>query len=479
VSDWRTFFSYGDRAGCSADQLRYYARAGIIPFPKQLEFSAAARECDREDGPNEVAYAGALGGGKSLAVIAQVGVDDCQRFPGLKVLLLRKVGRSNIENFQDLRLKAFGALPHSFAKSGHLTFKNGSRIIAGHYQNERDIDTYLGLEYDVIVIEEATTLSVQKFTHICTRNRTSKPGWRPRIYLTANPGGVGHFWFKTRFVTPHRRRAEKSTRYVHSLPSDNPWIDPGYLTRLKSLTGWERRAWLDGDWDIAAGQFFTAFRQEIHVDPMDTFDERKVREWNASLDWGVNHPCCVHLGGYDGDGNAYILDEHCLRQAHVKTHSKLIKEMLARHTVGTPGQPASWSPAGRRPMELRDLSSFAAGSDIFADESDGVSVAAQFQDEGIVLQAANMERINGWAEITKRLGDSEVEPKIQPRLFIHRRCVRLVETLPMLQHDPDHPNDVLKWDIDDQGNGGDDAPDSMRYLLATKARRLVVGRLQG
>ena len=62
---------------------------------------------------------------------------------------------------------------------GVLTFGNGSRIIAGHFQAEKDIDAYLGLEYDVIGIEEATTLTSRKHQDISTCCRTSKPNWRP------------------------------------------------------------------------------------------------------------------------------------------------------------------------------------------------------------------------------------------------------------------------------------------------------------
>src|SRR5690242_21418012 len=54
-------------------------------------------------------------------------------------------------------------------------FRSGSRIIAGHFQAEKDIDAYLGLEYDVIGIEEATTLSSRKHQDISTCCRTSKP----------------------------------------------------------------------------------------------------------------------------------------------------------------------------------------------------------------------------------------------------------------------------------------------------------------
>jgi hypothetical protein len=45
--------------------------------------------------------------------------------------------------------------------------------------------------------------------------------------------------------------------------------------------------------------------------------------------------------------------------------------------------------------------------------------------------------------------------------------------------DPNRPEDVLKVDADEEGVGGDDAADCLRYLVATKSRELVVGRLRG
>ena len=67
----------------------------------------------------------------------------------------------------------------------------------------------------------------------------------------------------------------------------------------------------------------------------------------------------------------------------------------------------------------------------------------------------------------------------KPTLFIHGRCGRLLETLPALQHDPNRPEDVLKVDVDDDGAGGDDAADCLRYLVATKPRILRLERLRG
>ena len=85
--------------------------------------------------------------------------------------------------------------------------------------------------------------------------------------------------------------------------------------------------------------------------------------------------------------------------------------------------------------------------------------------------------MNGWAEILQRFGD--VEAGIRPTLFIHRRCARLLECLPSLQHDPHRPEDVLKVDADEDGVGGDDTADALRYLVATRARSVTQRKLSG
>ena len=107
----------------------------------------------------------------------------------------------------------------------------------------------------------------------------------------------------------------------------------------------------------------------------------------------------------------------------------------------------------------------------------------------MALRPANMDRVNGWAEIMSRFGEPQcgIQPgstpddsaNIRPTLFIHQRCGRLIETLPALQHDPNRPEDVDKIDADEDGVGGDDAADCLRYLVATKARQIVERKLRG
>jgi phage terminase large subunit len=464
MTPWQRYFLMGRRAGCPKDQMGNFERADCILQSRQLAASAAARLCDRPDGPTAIGYGGARGGGKSHWLLAQMGVDDCQRVPGLKCLLLRKVGKANTEHFEDLRQRLFTDLKHEFsAYRGILTFKNGSRIIAGHFQSEKDIDAYLGLEYDVIGIEEATTLTSRKHQDISTCCRTSKPNWRPRIYSTSNPGGIGHAWYRTKFVVPFLQGKESDTRFIPARVADNRFNNPEYTKVLQSLTGWQKRAWLDGDWDIAAGQFFTTLRREVHV--ISSFDDKRAVEWFAAMDYGFTHYTVVLLGCRDGDGNLFVVDEHAERMWLPQRHAPAIVAMLGRHKISN------------RRLEISDLKRFVAGADVFSKQSDGSTVASQYAKLGISLKVANTERVSGWAEVLHRLGDPA--NGVPPRLFIHERCARLVECLPSLQHDPNRPEDVLKVDADEDGVGGDDTADCLRYLVATKSRAVTQRKLRG
>ena len=341
---------------------------------------------------------------------------------------------------------------------GILTFPNGSRIIAGHFQAEKDIDAYLGLEYDVIGIEEATTLSPRKHLDISTCSRTSKPNWRPRIYSTSNPGGVGHAWYREKFIVPYRAGRETETRFIPARVDDNRFNNPEYAKVLGSLGGWQKRAWLEGEWDIAAGQFFTTFNRAVHV--VEQFDDTRAAAWFCALDYGFTHFTVCLLGCRDGDGNLFIVDEHAERKWLPDRHAAAIQAMLARHGVS-----------------VDRLGRFVAGADVFSRQSDGSTVAAQYLKLGLKLKPANTERVSGWAEVLQLLGD--IDAGVAPRLFIHRRCGRLLETLPSLQHDPNRPEDVLKIDVDEDGGGGDDCADALRYLVATKSRTVVQRKLSG
>lgn len=468
-----SYAAVGMKLGCTREQMGNFWRANIALQPRQLCGSAAARMCDDPEGPTQVGFGGARGGGKSFWMLAQMGADDCQRLPGLKCLLLRKVGKSNVENFEDLQKAVFKNMVFDYSSSrGLVTFPNGSRILTGHFQYESDIDSYLGLEYDIIGVEEATTLTQRKYSDITTCCRSSKifadgpqagRHWRPRLYSTTNPGGVGHTWYRDRFVVPFQYGRESDTRYVRALATDNRFNNPEYLKTLEGLSGWQKRAWCDSDWDIQAGQYFANFRRDAHV--ISEFNPKRASKWVAALDYGYNHYTVCLLGCLDHDGRVYVVDEHAARGWLIDRQAEAIKAMLARNNV------QMWLPREHPPRIMysdRPLPHFIrrihAGPDVQARESSGRSIADEFMAHGLRLCAMHGRRVQGWRAIMARLGDPERE--IKPRLFIHERCKRLIECMPSLQNDPSDPEDVLKFNIDESGHGGDDAADALRYLLA-------------
>ena len=433
-------------SGVAVDALVRFLSSYYAPQPRQLAFHAAARLCDLPNGPTEIGFGGARGGAKSHAVLAQVALDDCQRVPGIKFLLLRKVGKSMKESFEDLRRKVMRTITHQYNRQeGKIEFENGSRLILGHFNDDGDIDNYLGIEYDGIAVEEATQLSEKKYTEIQTCRRTSHPNWRPRTYTTTNPGGIGHGWYKAKFIQPWREGKESNTRFVFATFRDNCFLNHDYIHVLNDLNGWQLSAWRDGDWDIASGQFFTNWRHDHHVCKRFAIPSH-WRVW-CSFDYGFTHPTAVYLLA-EHDGVIYVVDEHVEAKKLPEHHAEAIAAMLERNGVS-----------------INRLSAFVAGADVFSANGDthGRTIADQYAGLGIRLNRANIDRINGAAELLNRLGNPDSIQTVRFQVF--ENCRKLIECIPSLQHDPHRPEDVLKVDADENGKGGDDPYDSVRYGL--------------
>lgn len=417
-----------------------FLKAGYLPQPKQLQFHAKARLADFPNQPSKIGLGGARGGGKTAGVFAQIAIDDCQRFDNLKTLFLRQSSGSAMESVNDLRIKFLRNVEHKPTRNV-LTYPNDSRIILGHFQYEKDINKYLGLEYDVICIEEATQLSATKIKDIRTCLRSSK-GFRPRMYLTTNPGGIGHAWFKQEFIIPNRLEKETDTAFIFALESDNKHNNSEYRDELNKLTGWKRKAWLDGDWDILAGQFFENFRYDVHVKKSFAFPPN-TKFW-GSFDYGFNHPTVFYLFA-KYDSKTYCIAEFWQRKQLPKSNAFDIKQIIQRF--------------GLNPSDLKIF----AGRDVFAHKGDqeGKTIAEQYKAEGLNFIPANDDRINGAAKLLEMFGDEE--NGIEESLYIFTDCAKVVEQIPNMQHDPNRPDDVLKVDIDEDGMGGDDCYDALRY----------------
>ncbi len=436
------------RAGVPRDQIERFIRGGYVAQPHQLLWHAAARRADSDDGPDMIGVGGRRGPGKTHAMFAQVAIDDCQRIDGLKFLFLRKVLKAARESFEDVRRKVLYATPHNYKiQSGVIEFPNESRIVLGHFKNENDIDNYLGVEYDGAVIEEFTQLGKAKVEMIRGSIRTPRTDWRPRIYATTNPGGIGHQHFRSTFVLPWRAGNERETLFLPASADENRYLDAGYRRWLGNLSGTLGRMWRDGDWDVAGGAYFTNWQHDKVVCAPIPKPPSHWRFW-LSMDYGFHHWTMVYLLAQTDDGTIIILDELAMRHSLVSQVAGGVMEMLARNGV-----------------QKYQIVAFAAGRDCFSRESTGRTIADSWQDEDWELAPAMVDRKAGAAEWLRRLGSDSVPCTIQ----ITTRCPRLIETVPMMLSNPNDPEDVLKIDCDEDGEGGDDAYDAARYGVMVPA----------
>lgn len=454
------------RYGNPPDQIENFHRAGIILQDVQLQFSAMARQADEPQNVNEVGMGGARGGSKSFGLFAQATADDCQRFPGLAVLYLRKAHNKGQEQMMGLISAVLPRIEKNYRErmSPQLVFPNGSTVRVGHYKNETEALNYQGLEYDLVVVEEATHLSLDAYKTLRNSTRSSK-GWRPRVYTSTNPLGKGHLWFKKRFVDPEKKNIphkerEHKTKFIFATVNDNNHVDEEYKDNLGDLTGAKKAAFLDGNWDVSAGAYFDTWDSNHHmVDNISEFDD-SWSLWTAK-DYGFSHWDMWYLLGQQGE-TYYLLAELANRRTGVDAIAQQYFGMLAKFNI--------------KPLRVQFN---VVGNDAFRMAGHAeLTVAQKYQTHGIYLSPADTapgSRIAGAHHILSLMGDPE--NGIPSRFKVCARCERFLEIFPYLEHDPNNPEDVLKVNCDEDGDGGDDPYDAARYgLYIPHATGMASGR---
>lgn len=399
-----------------------------------------------------IAYGGARGGGKSWAVRKKAML-LALKYGGIKILILRRTFPELRENHilpLQKELKDVAAYKET---DKAFTFPNGSRLKFGYCDSESDVLQYQGQEYDIIFIDEATQFTEFQFETLtaCMRGANSFP---KRMYLTCNPGGVGHTWVKRLFVDKEYKDAENPADYkfIKATVKDNKALmesDQGYVRMLENLSGTLKKAWLYGDWDIFVGQYFTMWKRDIHV--MRPFSLPSHWRRYFTMDFGLDM-----LAGYwiavDEQGRAYVYREVYKSGLTVSQAAELIKQMTD---------------------EKIDISF--APPDLWNRHSDtGRSTAEIFAQQGILLVKAQNDRVQGWRDLAEWLlpyKDEQEQPTANLRIF--ENCTNLIRCLPQLQFDERNPNDCAK-----DPHEITHAPDAIRYFcagrpIATKVDKLI------
>lgn len=404
------------------------------PQPKQAEFFLAKAR--------HIAYGGSRGGGKSWAMRRKF-VLMAIRYPGLKILLLRRT----MPELRNNHIRPLQAELDGFAryKDSEKTFffPNGSFIQLGYCDYEKDVYQYQGQEYDIIGFEEATHFTEFMKDFIVTSNRTTRTDIEPRVYYTSNPGGEGHSWFKRLFITKEYQNSEVPEDYVF-IPAqiyDNKVLmdaDPNYIKTLENLPDDLRRAFLEGDWDVFAGQYFGEWRVAKHV--VEPFEiPEHWRRWR-SIDWGYNDDAATYWYAADEDGRVYVYNEHYVNQTLATEMTDAIKEKTGKDKI-------RYTVAGHDMWQKR-------GNDY----TTGESIAETFINAGVLVEKADIARVVGWTRVREYLKDA---PDGKPYLQVFSNCTNLIKAMPLMVHDERKVEDVKDHPLDH-------GPDSLRYGLMSR-----------
>ncbi len=446
-------------------------KTGELPVMKISGVPNAKQQLFFDSHTRFTAYGGARGGGKSWALRRKL-VALCLRYPGIHCLLLRRTYPEVKTNHIGPMLREYGTLFEYSEGEKRLLMRNGSRIDLGYCASDRDALRYQGQEYDIIAADEATQLSEYQFLTISASLR-GVGNYPRRIYLTCNPGGIGHAWVKRLFIDRVYRPGENPQDYTF-IPAkvfDNPVLtgaDPGYVGRLEALPSRLRDAWLHGRWDVFEGQFFAEFDESVHV--FDTAPGRGADAASAAvipnnyrrfvaLDYGFDMLAAL-IVGVDRKGDLWVGDECCVPNLTLGEAA----ERVVRMAAGLGAEYAVASPD----LWNRRQDSGKSGFEIM-----------QAVPGMPPMRAADDRRIPGWrvlreylaAGVAAKAADAGEGAEHRPALYIAKRCTNLINSMQSLLCDPNRPEDASG-----EPHALTHAPEALRYAVMSRAQPPDVGK---
>src|SRR5580693_627505 len=459
-------------------------------------YTPFARQCNFHNSQAKYRlFGGAAGPGKTKALLWEA-IKQAHDVPGSDSLLLRRtypeLESSLLTYFRrDVPRRCY----RKYNESKHIvTWKNGSTTRFGHCRNENDVYAYQGAEFLFIGVDELTHFALKQWQFLTSRNRCPIRGSRANMAGATNPGNIGHAWVKALWVDqtppPGFDRPElydaNDYDFIRARITDNPIYanDAAYRRTLETLPEHLRRAFLDGDWNVFAGQYFGIFDYGRHtVRPEEIRLEPWWPRW-VSIDWGFQHPSAVYwhcavpvdsrqssvfssergspqrwAGHSAQNASSSSPNENC----ELNTENRLI--VTYREFVQNGLSPRMLAQAIAERSGREAISEVFLSPDAFAHRTSESSIAEQLGDvlvvNGLPRPApADDDRVGGWQLMYQMLESNA--------WLISEDCEKLIDCLPQLVHDERRKEDIRKVE-------GDDSADAARYGLVSGGRLAGVG----
>jgi hypothetical protein len=438
---------------------------------------------------------GGRGGGKSF-LLAALFLRHCEQHGDqARCLVVRKSfpGLQDLEaEFRQYFTSIYGTALRFDAQKHKFTLPNGSTIQLDQMEREADFAKYQGKSFSYIAVDEAGQFASPALVDRLRSSLRPPVGVPGRFIVLANPGGVGHAWLVRRYALrePWKPYVDAATGFdfvsINSTYRDNQFIDRGrYAQNLMASCATDPelgRAWLNGDWSVLRGAYFSTVIDEqrnmiepwphlpnrhrkpgantlAHHDPRLAMTDRW--EFYLAHDFGVAAPSVTYLvaktpGAEGPDGYHYPRGSYILVDEETTTHPDDLNTGLGLTVPDQADRILSmcqhWNVT---PRGVADDAIFNRTG------SQEGSIADEFRKAGVYFEKARKgSRLAGWQTMRRLLADAG-KPDV-PGLYVSRNCRIWWETVPSLPRDPRNPEDV-------DSSAPDHAADACRYALTGNA----------
>jgi len=411
----------------------------------------------------EILYGGAKGGGKTDWLLFDFLDPDLMSNPNYRGIIFRRTF-PRLREIIDRSQQWFMTLATYGKNERCWTFPTGAKLFFAHCQYEESKYDYQGHEYQYMGFDQLEEFNESQYEFLKVQARTSDDNIPVRIRATANPGNVGHLWVKRRFVDDRQPMAIYKDKlgltrmFIPAIIYDNPSLmnnDPMYVKRLESLPEQDRKALLEGDWNIFAGQYFKEWRPDVHI--IEPYYIPKIWKRFVAGDYGHKKPSSVGWYAVNPEGGLIRYREIYEEGLYYDELAEKICDLSADEQINY----AVFDPAifgdKQHHSKKKDSREGKSGGEIMQEAVRNWFEDKKRPDDSFLVTRADNRRIEGWRQLKSLLrivdGDSNFK--------IFSTCTHFTTVFPANVHDPHRPEDL-------NTNGEDHNADEARYAVMSR-----------